>query len=136
MSSKLHQFILVLLVRKAMEKGYFPIAYHGKEKLFPGVKFKIPPTIRRHKPDLVAIDLVNRRICIADAKTDSDLTSERTKEQIMDFSNLKPTKPWSSECIIGVPKRSEQKFVKLLKKWGLSRKNNLSYIFVPEELSD
>lgn len=137
MTTKLHQMIVGLIGRKMREKGYEIVSFDGNEYLFDGQKLKIPPQIKRHRPDIIGFKFQTREICVGEAKTSEDLFSRRTKEQLLDYSETKSLsigKP--IEIIIGIPKSSEDDLIKLLKELSLLGKDYISYIWLPEELVD
>ena len=87
MASKSHQLIAGLVVRKMRIKGYEIVSFDGNESLISTISLDAPPTIKRHKPDIIGINIKDKKICIGEAKTDSDLSSRRTKEQFVERSN-------------------------------------------------
>jgi len=135
MPSKAHQMIIGLIGRKMREKGYSIVAFDGKEYLFNGKALKLPMIIKRHRPDIIGYNSKTMRICIGEAKTGNDLSSIRTKEQLEDYSNIKQISIEEfMEVIIGILKSSELDLLKLLKKLSLNKKENVSYIWLPDEL--
>jgi len=134
MPSRSHQLIAGLIARKMRIKGYEIVSFDGNESLISTISLDIPPTIRRHRPDVLGIDLKNKKICIGEAKTDSDLTSRRTKEQFIDYANLLTKSQKICELIISIPKDSENKLRKILEDLNLLGKSNVSYIWMPNEL--
>lgn len=136
MASKAHQLIAGLVARKMREKGYTIVSFHGNEKIISNISLSVPPTIKRHKPDLIGVDLINKKICIGEAKTKSDLNSKRTKEQFYDYSNLLTASKKHCELIIGIPKSSERKLLDILKSLDIdpTTNPNISYVWMPDEL--
>lgn len=133
MASKAHQLILGVIARKMREKEYEIISFDGNESLIGDISLNIPPTIKRHRPDITGIHLKDKRICIGEAKTDFDLVSKRTKEQFVDYATLLTKSGKSCELIIGIPRFSEKKLRKILRHLNLLDKLNVSYIWVPDE---
>ena len=133
-TSRSHQLILGLIVRKMREKGYLVVSFEGNESLIGDLSLDATKKINRHKPDLIGINLRDKRICIGEAKTSSDLSSKRTKEQFLDFSCLITKSQKLCELIIGIPKSSEKELLELLNKLELSNKLNVSYIWMPDNL--
>jgi hypothetical protein len=137
MPSKTHQMLVGLIGRKMREKGYDIVAFDGNEYLFDGQKLKIPLPIKRHKPDIVGFKFETKEICIGEAKTNDDLFSKRTKEQLVDYSNAKGLSTGKHiEIILGIPKSAEGDLVRLLSELNLFEKDFISYIWLPEELVD
>jgi hypothetical protein len=137
MPTKLHQMIVGLIGRKMREKGYDIVAFDGNEYLFDGQKINIPPSIKRHRPDIVGFKFETKEICIGEAKTSKDLFSKRTKEQLLDYSNIKGLSTDKHiEIILGIPKSAEGDLIRLLGELNLFEKDFISYIWLPEELVD
>ena len=137
MPSKMHQMLIGLIGRKMREKGFEIIAFDGKEYLFDGKILDMPPKIKRHKPDLLGYKYNSKDICIGEAKTNNDLYSKRTREQLIDYSSI-TTKSFNKpiEIIIGIPQSAEIELIELLKKLNLYKSSNVSYVWLPEELVD
>ncbi len=133
-TSNSHQLILGLIARRMREKGYLVISFDGHESLIGDLSLNAPKKIKRHKPDLIGINLEDKRICIGEAKTSSDLNSKRTKEQFLDFSCLMTKSQRLCELIIGIPKSSEKELLYLLQNLKLLNKSNISYIWMPDDL--
>lgn len=135
MPSKAHQMIIGLIGRKIKEKGYSIVAFDGKEYLFNGEALKLPMVIKRHRPDIIGYNSKTKSICIGEAKTGNDLFSIRTIEQLEDYSNIKQkTTDKFIEVIIGILKSSELDLLKLINKLSLSKNENVSYVWLPDEL--
>lgn len=134
MASTDHQLILGLVVRKMREKGYEIISFDGNEKIISDISLKVPFTIRKHAPDVIGVNIRNKKICIGEAKTLTDLDSKRTKEQFRDYSSLY-AKDSKEECelIIGIPKSAENKLLKLLDSLHINSNPNVSYVWMPDE---
>ncbi|MBS3155599.1 hypothetical protein J4404_03840 [Candidatus Woesearchaeota archaeon] len=133
-TSRSHQLILGLIVRKMREKGYLVVSFEGNESLIGDLSLDAPKKINRHKPDLIGINLEDKRICIGEAKTSSDLSSKRTKEQFLDFSCLMTKSQKLCELIIGIPRSSEKRLLDLLQNLKISNRSNISYIWMPDDL--
>ena len=137
MPTKLHQMIVGLIGRKMREEGYDIVAFDGNEYLFDGQKINIPPSIKRHRPDIVGFKFETKEICVGEAKTSNDLFSKRTKEQLLDYSNIKGLSTGKHiEIILGIPKSAEGDLIRLLSELNLFEKDFISYIWLPEELVD
>ncbi len=115
-------------------EGYEIIAYDGDYSKIENMALKIPFKIMRHRPDIIGISLDKSKICIGEAKTDSDLRSDRTKEEFVDFASIGDTIGKSIKLIIGIPKSSNLLLFKIINELKLQNKNNIEYIIVPEEL--
>lgn len=117
------------------DKGYIPVAYDGKNYLVDGENIPIPPKIGRHRPDVIGINIETKVLCIGEAKTTSDLSSGRTREQFSDYANIIGfTSGQKFELIIGIPTMAESALLKLMPSLSLNGLKNVSYILLPEEL--
>jgi hypothetical protein len=126
-----------LIARKMHEKGYEIVAFDGNEYLFDGQKLNVPPKIKRHRPDIVGFNFETKEVCIGEAKTREDLLSQRTEEQLLDYSATKQiSTDRPIEVILGIPMAAEKDLIELIKRLNLSGKNFISYIWLPEELVD
>lgn len=131
----MHQMLVDLIGRKMQEKGYVPVAFDGRNYVIHGEQVRIPPRIGRHRPDTIGINIETKVLCIGEAKTASDLLSERTKEQFLDYANIIGfTSGQKFELIIGIPMRAENALLKLMSSLSLNGLRNVSYILLPEEL--
>ena len=137
MTTRLHQMLVGLIGRKMREEGYDIVAFDGNEYLFDGQKLRVPLTIKKHRPDIVGIRHGTREVCVGEAKTGRDLYSERTREQLLDYSNsIGISSGVNIRIILGIPKSAEGVLLRLLQKLKLLEKDFISYIWLPEELID
>lgn len=136
MASKIHQKISGLIIRKMRQKRYEIVSFDGREKIVEDINLRIPPTVVRHRPDIIGINLANGKLCIGEAKTAADLATIRTQEQFLDFSKVITKEGDSVELIIGIPQSGEADLIALLKKLNLSSKPNVSYVWIPDNLLD
>lgn len=124
-----HQFILGLINRafKALNIRIFYVEgkFLGKNDLPYWGSIKI----LRHRPDLIGINQT-KKIFIGEAKTASDLDSERTSEQILDFTSLKLNSQ-DAYLFLGIPASSEPKAVFLFSKLRVP-KERYTIITVPD----
>jgi len=134
MASIGHQLILGLVARSMRQKGYEIVSFDGNEALIGDAHLKVPPAIRRHRPDAIGVNLQSGRICIGEAKTSRDLHSGRTKEQFTDYSSLLLNNADQLfELVIGIPKSSESKLRQMLETLGIDKNPNVSYVWMPDE---
>ena len=132
MAGNKHQFIVGLIVKIMRENGISIVAVDGDYPGLFGEKISIPPQILRHRPDVIGVRK-NGQICIGEAKTENDLTNNRTYAQIIDFSSVE----LNGQCcdvFIGLPKSYEQLFKKRIKNLGLSECQNITILYIPEEI--
>lgn len=135
MASRNHQIILGLIARKIRLKGYEIVSFDGDESLISDLLLKSPFPIKKHRPDLIAVNVQENKICIGEAKTSSDLISVRTKRQFTDFASIDESNSLiKCELIIGIPQSAEKKLKKLLTSLNLINKSNVTYIWMPDNL--
>jgi len=134
MAGAIHQKLLGIIARKMKLKNYEIISFDGDEKLFGDIDLAIPPDIKRHRPDILGINFLNKKLCVGEAKTKSDLSATRTKEQFLDFTEAVTKDGQKVELIIGITKSSERELIQLLKKLNLLNKPDVSYVWMPDEL--
>ncbi len=132
MAGKTHQFILGLVIRKIRESGFEIVSIDGKTCGAFDEKYLLPPTILRHRPDVIGINN-NGQVCIGEAKTSSDISNNRIEEQITDFINIE-LNTMKCKVIVGLPMSSKNNFEKKLKKMGMSIVENLEILYVPDEI--
>ena len=137
MPTKMHEMLIGLISRKMNEKGYIIVAYDGSFLKYYNDPVPLPPIIGRHRPDIIGINTFEKIICIGEAKTDNDLKSKRTENQLIDFSTLtKKEKYYRYEIIIGIPYNSKECLIKLLEKLNINLNDRISYLTLPKELVD
>lgn len=133
MASKAHQVIAALVARKMREEGYEVVMFEGKEVYVSDIKLKMPPKIKKHRPDLVGYNLFSKDICIGEAKTSHDLSTLRTRNQIKDFSGIVLHSNRKVKFFIGVPTSGLDKLKKMLDNYGI-QKEGVVIINVPDRL--
>ena len=86
MASEQHQMICGLLVRKMANLGYTNlIAFDGEIRDGYFREYPRPVPIGRHRPDCIATNLQGKK-AIGEGKTSSDIYSDRTRDEIIDFT--------------------------------------------------
>lgn len=135
MASKAHQFLAMSIVIMMRNKGYEVVAFDGDYSKISEIPCNIPPTIKRHRPDVLGISTLDEHLCIGEAKTGKDLRSKRTEEQFQDYADiiLEDSKP-ACEFIIAIPKSAELVLINMLSKLGICNNQNVSYLSIPEVL--
>ncbi len=137
MPSTIHQKLIGLIARKMQQFNFEIIAMDGKDYSFDGVKLTIPPTILRHRPDLLGIHLNTKTLCVGEAKTTSDLKSKRTKEQLEDYSQVRTlSNNEPLRIIIGIPQSAVNDLESLIRMNDRIDSKHLTYVWLPEELVD
>lgn len=134
MASRRHQFILGLVVRSMRAFGARIHSVHGDYDGKLGAVLPMPPQIARHKPDTVGLT-PGGTLCIGDAKTESDVASRRTIEQIADFCGF-TFQDEPCEVFIGIPSSVEGKLNGVLRRHGLHTHPRLHLVLVPDEIID
>ncbi len=132
MASSRHQFILGLVIKRMREEG---VILHGVDGDYPGLfgeTIELPPQILRHRPDAIGIK-ENSQVCIGEAKTENDLTNDRTYAQLQDFSSIELNGK-RCEVFIGIPKSSEHVFNNSLESLGLKGCSNIHVLYIPDEI--
>lgn len=132
MASKTHNFIVSAIVRKVRQEGFRVIYLDGEYKDIGMIKLEIPPKIIRHKPDIVG-EKENKAFCIGEAKTKSDISSERTKNQITDFMSIIELDS-ENKLVIGIPSNTKEYLEKLLFKLGFLNHKQIEILYIPAEL--
>ena len=132
MAGMRHQFIMGLVIRNMREFGCRIKFVDGKYIVHYGEQIRIPPKVLRHRPDILGLT-DSGQICIGEAKTESDINSLRTKEQISDFTRLE-LNGMPCEVFIGVPSMVRERFNNTLLVLGLANYPHLHILYVPEEI--
>lgn len=131
MASKKHQLILGLIIKKMSNNGIDIKRIDGRFHGAFGDKYKLPPKIERHRPDVVGVNKEGV-FCIGEAKTETDLKNKRTYEQIKDFTSLEIDGRYCN-VYIGIPMSSKYVFLNSLMSQGI-KVDNLDLICVPDML--
>jgi hypothetical protein len=132
MASRQHQFIIGLINRKICEYGFTVVFIDGHVSGAFDKKYELPPKILRHRPDVIGIN-DKGHVCIGEAKTKDDIVNNRTKEELLDFSNYEFN---GNRClfIIGVPKSSQEILENVLRRLELYNNGNIEVLSVPDEI--
>ena len=132
MAGRQHQFILGLVIKQMRQYGceitHIDGCYRGKQR----EQVPLPPRVMHHRPDAIGITATGQ-ICFGDAKTEGDIRSARTREQILDFLTVE-LNGTLCEVFIGVPSRAKGDTVKMLRELGITEHEHLHLISVPEEI--
>lgn len=114
------------------KKGYEIVSVDGNCSKISDLKFLIPPTLKRHRPDIIGFNRENGSICIGEAKSYGDVSSQRTKEQLQDFSTIITTSNEQVELIVGIPLSQEDKLNKVFRELDLINKKNILVLKIPD----
>jgi len=112
MASRRHDFIVSAVARKMRQEDFCIVYLDGRYQDICMTKPEIPPRIIRHKPDVIG-EKENGAFCIGEAKTENDISSERTKSQICDFVTMVGMNS-ENKLIIGVPSNARGDLEQLL----------------------
>jgi len=131
-AGKKHQFILGLIIKKIRDDGFTILSIDGNTLGSFNIKTDLPPTILRHRPDVIAVNETGQ-ICIGEAKTENDIKNIRTKEELIDYTSIELN---GKPCfvIIGIPQESKTELIKLLKKIEIYNSKNIHVLYVPNEI--
>ena len=124
MASIKHQFILDCIIRRMRQLGFEPISFEGKSTIVNSLK--IPPRVLRHRPDIISINLCHE-LCVGEGKTNNDVSSLRTKEQLIDYQKA------GFFTILGCPASAYYQVKKITEKINREHKNIL-ILKIPDEL--
>ena len=132
MASNLHQFIVGLIVKYIKSYKAEIIYIDGNFISSFNVKYQLPPKIVNHRPDIIGVDS-NGQVYIGEAKTVSDLNTERTLKQITDYSEYEVN---GKKCrvIIGLPQNGKIIFEGIKTKLNIQDNTNINYLYIPEQL--
>jgi len=129
MATKAHQFIADLLAQRMRLDGYEVVSFEGYSETESGLK-NLPPTIIRHRPDLIG--LKKGCLVIGEAKTSGDI-GERTHEQIEDYIFCsKNTTNTKLTIYVGVPLSAEEKVKGIVRE--AEGNNCVTVLGVPDRL--
>ena len=132
MAGKRHQFIIGLLIGRMREYGCHVMFVDGKPFTDWNPSIRVPPTILRHRPDILGITDIGQ-ICIGEAKTAGDISSSRTWEEIEDYLTLE-LNGQSCAVFIGIEASGIDKFRRIAKQKGYLSSPNLHILCVHEEI--
>jgi Holliday junction resolvase len=96
------------------------------------IEIPTPFKIIRHRPDVIGVN--NKNICIGEAKTKTDLSNSRTKEQIKDWVDLTKNKKIKCKLIIAIPQSAEESLNKIFFELNIMKNKNISCLTIPEVL--
>lgn len=132
MASKKHQFIMGLIVRQMRELGCQITFFEGNHPTKNIDIIGLPPKILRHRPDILGISNIGQ-LFIGEAKTDTDLKSLRTIEQLSDYTSIK-INDFACEVFFGIPNLAQKKFQKIVESLNLTNYPHLHVLYIPEDI--
>jgi hypothetical protein len=134
MASQAHQFIAKMISQKMLKLKFEIISFDGNSAYISDLKINTPPSLKRHKPDLIGFRRIDKKICIGEAKTNTDLSSRRTSEQFKDYSSLVTKTKKQCILIIGIPISGVEKLERILNRLDLFTNKNIIILKVPDRL--
>jgi hypothetical protein len=115
-----------------MQRSGFEIKYmEGNHSDVTTKKLELPPKLVNHRPDVFGTNSIGA-ICIGEAKTKSDLTTERTRTQFIDFKRI-VFEDSKNLFIIGIPSNSKHDLLRILSGLGIRPGSQLVVLEVPEQ---
>ena len=129
MASKAHDTIAALIVRSMRGQGFEPVSADVREILFGDPALPTSRVIGKHRPDLIGYRKGDGRVCVGEAKTRSDIRSQRTKEEIQDFAMCEEI-----DLFIGIPSDGVGYLDEVMNALELNDKRNIQRVVVPKEL--
>jgi hypothetical protein len=129
MASKAHDTIAALIVRSMRFEGFEPVSADVREIVFGDPALPTSRVIGKHRPDLIGYRKGDGRVCVGEAKTRSDIRSQRTKEEIQDFATCDEI-----DLFIGIPSDGASYLDEVLDALGLRNRPNIRRVVVPKEL--
>jgi hypothetical protein len=128
-ASSQHNFIVSVISGKLQKNGFKIIYLDGVYADFTMTKKNIPPTIINHRPDVIG-ENESGHFIIGEAKTISDLATQRTKNQFLDFLSFISIEK-NNRLIIGIDSDSENVLKKLLQALNIINHAQLEIVVVP-----
>ena len=129
MASRAHQFIVDLLAQRISSEDYEIVSFDGLSETENGLRI-LPPTIKRHRPDLIG--LKKGHLIIGEAKTAGDI-GVRTHEQIEDYIGCSnEVKETQVKIYLGVPLSVENKVKDIVK--AIPGSDCVTTLAVPDRL--
>jgi hypothetical protein len=115
---KLHQSMVIALVRKFNEDGYtLKGASYFRD-------IELPPQLGRYSPDVLAVS-PEGTYHIGEAKLEENLNTKKTYDQFTDFLNTKSPSNEPSQLHIIVLSEAEDKLKSLLTEWQMINNPNI-----------
>jgi len=133
-ASKAHDLIVAMITKRIVAAGYQIAAIDSCFDWVFGSGFRLPPTIIRHRPDVLGVRDTPPFLAIGDAKTPGDLGARRTQEQLRDFASLR-VRADGEPCLVvlGIPRSGEPRLHDLLRRIGVPR-DRILVMAVPDVL--
>lgn len=132
MASSDHDFIVALVARKIKSLGFEIIFMEGQYCSPMQVRRRVPPRVVRHRPDVVGAKL-DGGYCIGEAKTNDDIHTPRSHEQLEDYATFLRDSP-RSMLVVGCPHEASWEMTSLMLSCGLHADARVHLLFVPEPL--
>jgi hypothetical protein len=126
MASDQHQIISGLIVRRMKFQGYTEIcSFDGMVRDGYFSEYNSPVTIGRHRPDCISFNPMTGKYILGEAKTLADLYSERTREELEDFTGCCLRYDEFDKVIFGIPSNAEAVALKIIQSLPAENKNKI-----------
>jgi hypothetical protein len=126
-----HDMIVTYVAGKMQRLGFEIKFMEGNHVNVKIERPELPPTIITHRPDIFA--LRNGAIGIGEAKTKSDLKSNRTKTQLLDFKKVIRDNS-QNRLFLGIPQNAKDDLVALLHSIGVNLDEQIDIMSIPDIL--
>lgn len=133
MPSAVHQWLVLWIARMMVRDGYVLSAFDGPApqggvwNLLP-----VPPTIGGSRPDVLARKANGTRLAFGEAKTEADLHSLHTQQQLRNFAAELGRR--DAVLYVGVPRSAAWSLDRALIRAGLMPSSRLVRLHVPDVL--
>ena len=127
--SKKHDMIVTLIAGHLQRKGFVIKFMEGNHSNVTMKKPEMPPKVKRHRPDVYA--LKGDAIGIGETKTEGDLKSEHTKNQLLDFKEV-VRENTNNVLVMGIPSNAKIELIKLMRQLRITLDEQIIVIEVPE----
>jgi len=126
-----------LIVRKMKGQGYTQLCgFDGAVRDGYFSEFPQPPQVGRHRPDCISYNPLTKKYAIGEAKTSADLSSDRTREELIDFSDYCLANDNYDKVIFGFPSSSEKLVIKIMDKMKKENRGRIELFVYFEEIDD
>ena len=133
-ASEAHELIVALITKYIRQQGFEIIALETSLSWLFGDSFQLPLAIVHHRPDVLGVRREPPYISIGEAKTCSDLTSQRTAQQLSDFSKVEiDGKGTHCQVIVGIPQDCEPQLRRLITSLGIPN-NQIDILPIPRPI--
>ena len=132
--STAHQTLVMWAVRKMQADGFVPMAHDGIIPQFDCERrLRYPPNLSGLRPDAVAFSPLLSTFAFAEAKTEEDLASEHTKNQLRRYAALIGDRGLQTDCVyISTPRSAAMALDRLLRDLSLLSTRRIRRLHIPD----